>query len=121
MGVDRTLEQCAQAQDPGLRKLAAFALNIWEGDAQANHRMEESLLALSYDDGHGAIDTNDKACGLEVRYKAVEGLAPAGVHYSSSASESLRTCSMKKIKQSNFAFGLTTVARSPINPRYSAH
>ena len=40
--------------------------------------MEETLLALSYDDGHGALDANDKASGLEVRYKAVEGLARRG-------------------------------------------
>jgi hypothetical protein len=78
MGVDRALERCAQARDPGLRKLTAFVLNLWEGDAQANHRMEETLLALSYDDGHGATDGNERSYGFEVRYKAVEGLARRG-------------------------------------------
>jgi hypothetical protein len=73
--------------------LAAFALNIWEGNAQENRTMEESLLALSYDDGHGATDDSWKKdkqpgfadaallCrvrGMEIRYKATEGLARRG-------------------------------------------
>jgi hypothetical protein len=78
MGVEGTLERCAQARDPGIRKLAAFVLNFWEGDPKADHQMEETLLALSYDDGHGATDGNERSYGFEVRYKAVEGLARRG-------------------------------------------
>jgi hypothetical protein len=76
-GVDAALDRCAHAGDPVLRKLTAFALNIWEGDADENARMEQTLLGLSYDDGHGAAEDR-RVRGLEVRYKAVEGLARRG-------------------------------------------
>ena len=84
MGVDRAVAACGKAKDPGLRKLAAFTLSIWEGDEEANGRMEDTLLSLTYDDGHGAIDEegnvdpDEKPYGLKVRYQAVEGLARRG-------------------------------------------
>jgi hypothetical protein len=77
LGVDRVLAQCARASDPELRKFVALALNFWEGTPEENARMEDTLLKLSYDDGHGA--TSDTAVrGLEVRYNATEGLARRG-------------------------------------------
>jgi hypothetical protein len=47
------LAECARADDPVLRELAAYALTFWDGDAEDNALAEKTLLALSYDDGHG--------------------------------------------------------------------
>jgi hypothetical protein len=55
MGVDQVMEKCAQADDPFLRELAAFALNFWFGDDAANKRMEETLDRLAHDDGRGTV------------------------------------------------------------------
>jgi hypothetical protein len=93
MEVDQALAHCAESRNPGLRNLTAFALNIWEGDPEANKRMERALLSLSYDDGHGLtetlqavpdddgqviVDADEKTYRLRIRYKAVEGLARRG-------------------------------------------
>src|SRR5437899_10125524 len=40
--------------------------------------MEETLLQLSYDDGHGMAVTEIAIRGVEIRYKAAEGLARRG-------------------------------------------
>jgi hypothetical protein len=40
--------------------------------------MEETLLQLSYDDGHGIAVTEIQIRGVEIRYKAAEGLARRG-------------------------------------------
>jgi hypothetical protein len=61
-----------------LRERIAFALNLWEGNQEENRRMEETLLQLSYDDGHGAAAEEVPVRGMEIRYKAVEGLARKG-------------------------------------------
>jgi hypothetical protein len=55
LGVDQTLARCAEADDPSLREMVAFALNFWDGPA-----VEETLVRLSGDDGHGvAVDLNE--------------------------------------------------------------
>ncbi len=48
--VDHTLARCARADDRYLRAQVALALNFWAGDA-----VEETLLLLSRDDGHGTL------------------------------------------------------------------
>jgi hypothetical protein len=83
LGVDQTLAECVKAvnpvsQDPILRERVAFALNLWQGNQEENRRMEETLLQLTYDDGHGATTSEAPVRGLEIRYKAVEGLARRG-------------------------------------------
>jgi hypothetical protein len=83
LGVDQTLAECVKAshpasRDPILRERIAFALNLWEGNQEENRRMEETLLQLSYDDGHGAAAEEVPVRGMEIRYKAVEGLARKG-------------------------------------------
>jgi hypothetical protein len=83
LGVDRTLAECVKgsnpaSQDPILRERIAFALNLWEGSPEENRRMEETLLQLTYDDGRGATASEVPVRGLEIRYKAVEGLARMG-------------------------------------------
>jgi hypothetical protein len=83
LGVDQTLAECVKSshptsQDRLLREVVAFALNFWEGSPQENRRMEETLLQLSYDDGHGIAVTEIAIRGVEIRYKAAEGLARRG-------------------------------------------
>ncbi|OAI49793.1 hypothetical protein AYO44_06240 [Planctomycetaceae bacterium SCGC AG-212-F19] len=53
LGVIAALAQCADADDPDLRKYAAHALAIWEGSPAENALAEQALLKLSRDDGHG--------------------------------------------------------------------
>jgi hypothetical protein len=53
MGVDETLESCAEAPQPYLRKLAAMGLNFWSGTDEENERIEKTLEKLSYDKGDG--------------------------------------------------------------------
>jgi hypothetical protein len=53
LGLDEVFATCAGDQDPLLRSLVAFALNFWEGLPSENARMEELLVKLSRDDGHG--------------------------------------------------------------------
>ncbi len=48
--VDHTLARCALADDRYLRSQVALALNFWEGD-----KVEETLLLLSRDNGHGTL------------------------------------------------------------------
>jgi hypothetical protein len=55
MGVDLVMQQCAEADDPFLRELAAFALNFWIGNDAANQHMEETLDRLAHDDGRGTL------------------------------------------------------------------
>src|SRR5207249_3297183 len=75
--VDETLARCARAEDPTLRKFAALALTFWNGSAAENARMEEALVTLSRDDGHGKAD--DAAVrGREIRYQATLALARRG-------------------------------------------
>lgn len=53
MGVIAALAECAKADDPDLRKYTAFALTFWEGSPKENDLADQTLLALSRDDGHG--------------------------------------------------------------------
>jgi hypothetical protein len=48
LGVDATLEKCADSRDTYLRSLVALALNFWDGP-----RVEPTLIRLSHDDGQG--------------------------------------------------------------------
>ncbi len=91
MGVDMALETCAQAPEPFIRELAAFALNFWHGTDAENKRIEATLKKLSYDDGRGeeeqaaqsgddpsgTISTTHKP-GRKVCYNATIALARRG-------------------------------------------
>jgi hypothetical protein len=52
-GVDVVLDECTRAEDPELRCLAAYAMSYWYGTEAEDRRMEEALLLLARDDGHG--------------------------------------------------------------------
>jgi hypothetical protein len=53
LGLDLVFASCAGDRDPLLRSLVAFVLNFWEGSPSENSRMEELLVKLARDDGHG--------------------------------------------------------------------
>src|SRR5579875_112153 len=53
LGMDRVLSKCADAEDPSLRELAAFAANFWSGTAEENVLLEKTLLRLCDDPGKG--------------------------------------------------------------------
>jgi hypothetical protein len=53
MGVDKALARAAEAEDPGVRELAAFAMGLWKGTAEEDRRMETALVRLASDDGRG--------------------------------------------------------------------
>lgn len=53
MGMDSVIEKCADAEDPSLRELAAFAANFWSGSATEDARIEKTLLRLCDDPGRG--------------------------------------------------------------------
>lgn len=78
LNVDVTLASCARADDPALRKFVALALTFWEGTSAENARMEETLLLLSRDDGHGASADDSALRGREIRYQATQALARRG-------------------------------------------
>ncbi len=72
--VDRTLVECASDDDTFLRKQVASALTYWPGP-----RVEETLLRLLHDDGHG--NTDDRPREVEqrdIRYNAAQTLARLG-------------------------------------------
>ena len=48
-----TLLNAAESDDPFLRKLAAHALTFWDGPPAENKRIEDALVKLARDDGHG--------------------------------------------------------------------
>jgi len=55
------LLECAEADDPFLRKLTAHALTFWSGTPAEDRQIEDALLRLARDDGHGtAIVITDK-------------------------------------------------------------
>ncbi len=58
LGVDKVLEKCADAGDPLLREMAAFAMNFWTGTASEDAGMEKTLLRLAHDDGRGEDEMN---------------------------------------------------------------
>jgi hypothetical protein len=51
-GIEALLE-CAEADDPFLRKLTAHALTFWSGMPAEDRQIEDALLRLARDDGHG--------------------------------------------------------------------
>lgn len=53
LGVDRTIEKCAEANNPLLRKSVALAANFWPGTPDEDARIENALNRLSYDSGKG--------------------------------------------------------------------
>lgn len=53
LGVDRTVEKCAAADNPLLRESAAYVVNFWPGTSEEEARMENVLNRLSYDSGKG--------------------------------------------------------------------
>jgi hypothetical protein len=73
LGVEAALADCAKADDPDLRKLSALALGFWRGGDS-----EETLLHLSYDDGHGGQPETVQRNQREVQYNAVLALARRG-------------------------------------------
>jgi hypothetical protein len=91
LGVDETLEKCAEARQPYLRKLAAMGLNFWSGTAEENERIEKTLEKLSYDSGVGEEEQKQLAGnnpdgtnafthrpGRQVCYNATVALARRG-------------------------------------------
>ncbi len=91
LGVDKTLEKCARADDPFLRELTALALNFWSGSDAENARIEQTLRKLAYDDGRGEdrLEAEPgrpdeeprsvvKSPGLRVRLNAAAALARRG-------------------------------------------
>lgn len=77
MGVDEALAKCANDSDPFLRLMVALALSYWQGDAEENAHMEQTLATLLRDDGHGSKD-NSELVGLEIRSQAAVALARRG-------------------------------------------
>jgi hypothetical protein len=90
LGLEKNFTHAASDPDAFLRQLTALALSFWEGTPQENERIEELLLRLAHDDGHGedAIPrteeeaSKDKAItktpGLRTRFNAVLALAHRG-------------------------------------------
>ncbi len=60
MGVAPALVKCAEVgyprekkRDPYLREFAGFAMGFWQGTPEENKAMDDALIALTQDDGHG--------------------------------------------------------------------
>jgi hypothetical protein len=55
------LLDCADADDPFLRRQTALALTFWHGTADENRRIEAALARLARDDGHGTpVEVEEK-------------------------------------------------------------
>ena len=90
LGIEKDFAQAAVSPDAFLRQLTALALVFWQGTPQESERIEELLLRLAHDDGHGedvirkteAEASSDKAItkipGLRTRFNAVLALAHRG-------------------------------------------
>jgi hypothetical protein len=91
LGLDDVFAKCAEDQDPLLRSLVAFALNFWEGLPSESARMEQLLIKLARDDGHGeeilaklrpqdpqGIEAITRSPGLAIRFNANIALARRG-------------------------------------------
>lgn len=77
LGVDATMAECAKDKDPFVRQMVAMGLNYWQGDAEENARMEQTLQSLMRDDGHGAKEEPELRA-LEIRAQAAVALARRG-------------------------------------------
>lgn len=53
LGVIATLAECAQSDDPFLRRETALALTFWEGTPEENKQAEATLVKLARDAGRG--------------------------------------------------------------------
>jgi hypothetical protein len=71
------LQACAASDDPVLRKIVALVLNLWPANPAIEPDLDAILLKLSYDHGHGGGDES-RVRGVEIRFKAAEGLARRG-------------------------------------------
>jgi hypothetical protein len=52
-GLAPVLEKCADAEDPSVREMTAFAMNFWHGSPAEETRMEDTLVRLTNDVGRG--------------------------------------------------------------------
>jgi hypothetical protein len=89
LGIEKDLFQAANSSDAFLRQLTALALSFWPATTREDQRIEEVLLRLTHDDGHGEeavqqpdSSTKEKAItktpGLRTRFNAVLALAHRG-------------------------------------------
>jgi len=93
-GLARALARCADDPYPFVRQTAALAMSDWQAGLEDNARMEEALVKLLKDDGHGAAEekklleeTGQPAAeedpdrgtqAWEIRYQAAVALARRG-------------------------------------------
>ncbi len=90
LGLEKDFIEAASDPDAFLRQLTALALSFWEGTPQENERIEEVLLRLTHDNGHGedliprteGESSGEKAItktpGLRIRFNAALALAHRG-------------------------------------------
>jgi HEAT repeat protein len=52
-GAVEALLTASESDDPFLRKLSAHALTFWDGPPAETRRIEDALVRLAHDDGHG--------------------------------------------------------------------
>jgi hypothetical protein len=89
LGLDTVFTAAATDSDALLRSLAAFALNFWQGNASESARVDELLLKLTRDDGHGGQELQPRpdengnisitrSPGSSIRFNAAIALARRG-------------------------------------------
>jgi hypothetical protein len=91
LGLEAVFKSCAGDADPFVRSMSAFAMNFWNGTPAENARIDDLLVKLSRDDGHGEeglsrmreSEGQDSECvsrspGLKIRYNATVALARRG-------------------------------------------
>jgi hypothetical protein len=90
LGLEKHFLAAATDNDPFLRQLTALALSFWEGTPQESERIDDVLLRLAHDDGHGEETMRakedqsaegkaiTKTPGLRTRFNAVLALAHRG-------------------------------------------
>jgi hypothetical protein len=90
LGLEKDFTAAATDPDSFLRQLTALALSFWEGTPQENERIEELLLRLAHDNGHGEDTIKNKedqsaegkaitkTPGLRTQFNAVLALAHRG-------------------------------------------
>jgi hypothetical protein len=69
LGVDKALTACAEDPNPFLREVSALALNFWEGLPAEKARMDDLLVKLTHDNGHG----EDILAGLRDEERRIAG------------------------------------------------
>ncbi len=89
LGIEKDFVQAAGDPDAFLRQLTALALSFWQATPKEDERIEDILLRLTHDDGHGEDGGNlpddtsrqkviTKTPGLKTRFNAVLALAHRG-------------------------------------------